>query len=177
MKNLIGPNIGLHFRRHNSVVVDTTHDLIHFPHLTMQVKNAAIETSAKPQSVLIQDNTIVPTTTTKTITGFVDHPSEWHTTSTVTPMGKFTEAASLLISHSVSTTIDKNTAVRVINVTELPFLINSNVPRSQEVYKTEVSEEIEGRVTIKLSQEFSRTENHKLGALARLDDLLKNPLV
>ena len=54
---------------------------------------------------------------------------------------------------------------------------NSNVPRSQEDYKTEVSEEIEGRVTNKLSQEFSRTENHKLGALARLDDLLKNPLV
>ena len=54
---------------------------------------------------------------------------------------------------------------------------NSNVPRSQEDYKTEVSEEIEGRVTNKLSQEFSRTENRKLGALARLDDLLKNPLV
>ena len=31
MKNLTGPNIGLHFMRHNSVVIDTTHDLIHFP--------------------------------------------------------------------------------------------------------------------------------------------------
>ena len=36
---------------------------------------------------------------------------------------------------------------------------NSNVPRSQEDYITQVSEEIEGRVTKKLSQEFSRTEN------------------
>ena len=54
---------------------------------------------------------------------------------------------------------------------------NSNVPRSQEEYITEVSEEIEGRVTKKLSQEFSRTENRILGALARLDDFLMNPLL
>ena len=54
---------------------------------------------------------------------------------------------------------------------------NSNVPRSQEDYKTQVSEENEGRVTKKLSQEFSRTENRILGALARLDDFLMNPLL
>ena len=54
---------------------------------------------------------------------------------------------------------------------------NSNVPRSQEDYITQVSEEIEGRVTKKLSQEFSRTENCILGALARLDDFLVNPLI
>ena len=54
---------------------------------------------------------------------------------------------------------------------------NSNVPRSQEDYITQVSEEIEGRVTEKLSQEFSRTENRILGALARLDDFLINPLI
>ena len=39
MKNLAGPIIGLHFMRHNSVVIETTHGLIHFPHLTMQVKS------------------------------------------------------------------------------------------------------------------------------------------
>ena len=54
---------------------------------------------------------------------------------------------------------------------------NSNVPRSQEDYITQVSDEIKGRVTKKLSQEFSRTENHILGALARLDDFLMNPLL
>ena len=54
---------------------------------------------------------------------------------------------------------------------------NSNVPRSQEDYITQVSQEIEGRVTKKLSQEFSRTENRILGALARLDDFLMNPLI
>ena len=53
---------------------------------------------------------------------------------------------------------------------------NSHIPRSQEDYITQVSEEIEGRVT-KLSQEFSRTENRILGALSRLDDFLMNPLI
>ena len=54
---------------------------------------------------------------------------------------------------------------------------NSAALRSQEDYITQVSEEIEGRVTKKLSQEFSRTENRILGALARLDDFLMNPLL
>ena len=54
---------------------------------------------------------------------------------------------------------------------------NSNVPKSLEDYITQVSEEIEGRVTKKLSQEFSRTENRILGALARLDYFLMNPLL
>ena len=53
---------------------------------------------------------------------------------------------------------------------------NPNVRRLQEDYMTQVSEEIEGRVSEKLSQEFSRTENRILGALARLDDFLMNPL-
>ena len=54
---------------------------------------------------------------------------------------------------------------------------DSNAPRSQEDYITQVSEEIEGRVTKRLSKEFSRTENRILGALARLDDFLMNPLL
>ena len=54
---------------------------------------------------------------------------------------------------------------------------NSGAPRSQEDYITQVSEEIEGRVTKRLSKEFSRTENRFLGALARLDDFLMNPLL
>ena len=54
---------------------------------------------------------------------------------------------------------------------------NSNVPWSQEYNITQVSDETEGRVTKKLSQEFSRTENHILGELARLEDFLTNPLI
>ena len=54
---------------------------------------------------------------------------------------------------------------------------NSNVPRSQEDYTTQVSAEIEGRVTKKLSQEFSRTENRILGALARFDDFHINQII
>ena len=126
MKNLTGPIIGLHLMRHNSVIIDTTHGLIHFPHLTMPAKNAAIEANAKPQPVPVQDNTTVPPITTKTITAIVDHPSEWHTTGTVTPVGKITEAASLLISHSISTIFDKNTAVRITNTTESPYSIKKN---------------------------------------------------
>ena len=54
---------------------------------------------------------------------------------------------------------------------------NSSAPRSQEDYITQVSEEIEGRVTKRLSKEFSRTENRILGALTQLDDFLMNPLL
>ena len=54
---------------------------------------------------------------------------------------------------------------------------NLNVPRSQEDYRTQVPEEIEGGLTKKLSQEFSRTDHRILGALVRLDDFRMNPLV
>ena len=54
---------------------------------------------------------------------------------------------------------------------------SSNAPRSQEDYITQVSEEIEGRVTKRLPKVFSRTKNSILGALARLDDFPMNPLL
>ena len=109
--------------KHNCVVIDTTRGLIHFPHLTMQVENASSQASAKPQPVLIHDSITIPQMTTKTITAFVDHSSEWNTTSTVTPVEKFTEAARLIISHSMSTVIDGKIAVRVTNTTESPYTI------------------------------------------------------
>ena len=112
--------------RHNSVVIDTTHGLIHFPHLTMQVKSALSQTSIKPQAVLIQENITIPQMTTKTIIAFVDHVSEWNTTGTVTPVEKFTETASLIISDSMSTLIDRKIAVRVTNTTESPYTIKKN---------------------------------------------------
>ena len=86
MNNLTGPIIGLHFMRHNSLVIDTTHGLINFPHLTMQVKNASSQASVKPQAVPSHDGITIPQMTTKTITAFVDHISEWNTTGTVTPL-------------------------------------------------------------------------------------------
>ena len=117
---------GLHFARKNSVVIDTTHGLIHFPHLTMQVKTASSETTTKPQPVISDEALTVPPTTTKTITAFIDHPSKWNATGTVTPLEKRTETASLLISHSMSTIIDKRIAVRVTNTTESPYLIKKH---------------------------------------------------
>ena len=126
MKSLTGPIIGLHFMRHNSVVIDTTHGLIHFPHLTMQAKSALTQTSAKPQAVLIHDSITIPQQMTKTIIAFVDHVSEWNTTGTVTPVENFTETASLILSHSMSTLTDRKIAVRVTNTTKSPYTINKN---------------------------------------------------
>ena len=51
---------------------------------------------------------------------------------------------------------------------------NTSVPRINEEYITQVSEEIEGRISKKLSQEFSRTESRILGALSKLDEFLSN---
>ena len=126
MKKLTGPVIGLHFMRSNSVVIDTTHGLIHFPHLTMQVKTASSETTTKQQPIIMDADLTIPPATTKTVTAFIDHPSKWNTTGTVTPLEKFTETASLVICHSMSTKIDKRIAVRVTNTTESPYLIKKH---------------------------------------------------
>ena len=126
MKKLSAPIIGLHFMRNNSVVIDTTPGLMHFPHLTMQVKTASSETTTKPQPVITDDALNIPPTTTETITAFVDHPSKWYTTGIVTPLEKFTETAPLLISHSKSTINGKRIAVRVTNTTKAPYLIKKH---------------------------------------------------
>ena len=117
VKSLTGPVIVFHFMRRNSVVIDTTHGLIHFPNMTQQVKSVSSGTSARPQNILIYDSITVPPMTRKTITASADQSSKWNTTGTVTPVEKFTEAASLILSHSTSTTFDKKIAVRVTNTT------------------------------------------------------------
>ena len=48
---------------------------------------------------------------------------------------------------------------------------------SAEKYITQDSEEIEGRVTKKIPQEFIRRESRILGALSKLDEFLLNPQV
>ena len=50
-------------------------------------------------------------------------------------------------------------------------------PELTQNYISQVSEVIEGRVTKKLSKEFSKTESRILGALSKLDELLQNPQV
>ena len=54
---------------------------------------------------------------------------------------------------------------------------NVHVPELTQEYISQVSEEIEGRVTKKLSKEFSKTESRILGALSKLDEFLLNPQV
>ena len=51
---------------------------------------------------------------------------------------------------------------------------NTSVLRNNEEYITQISEEIEGRVTENLSQEYSRTESRILGNLSKLDEVLLN---
>ena len=48
-------------------------------------------------------------------------------------------------------------------------------PELTQEYISQVSEEIEGRVTKKLSKEFSKTESRILGALSKLDEFLLSP--
>ena len=50
-------------------------------------------------------------------------------------------------------------------------------PEMAQEYISQVSEKIEGRVTKKLSKEFSRTESRILAALSKLDEFLLNPQV
>ena len=54
---------------------------------------------------------------------------------------------------------------------------NTSVPRINEKNITQVSEEIEGRVTRKLSQEFSRKKSRILGALSKLGEFFLNPQI
>ena len=51
---------------------------------------------------------------------------------------------------------------------------NTSVPRINEDYLTQLSEEIEGRITKKLSREFSRIESRISDALSKLDEVLSN---
>ena len=50
-------------------------------------------------------------------------------------------------------------------------------PELTQDYISQVSEEIEGRVTKKLSKEFSKTESRIFGALSKLDEFFLNPQV
>ena len=48
-------------------------------------------------------------------------------------------------------------------------------PELTQDYISQVSEEIEGRVTKKLSKDFSKTESHILGDLSKFDEFVLNP--
>ena len=54
---------------------------------------------------------------------------------------------------------------------------NTFDPEMAQEYVSQVSEMIEGRVTRKISKEFSWTESRILGALSKLDEFLLNPQV
>ena len=105
MMKLTKPIVELHFLKNNGVVIDTTHGLIHCPHLTRQLKLPDVKQPQNPSQSSLDDALTIPLTITKTITPFLNHPSKWNTTGTVTPLEKFTEFTSLLI---VPLNVDKN---------------------------------------------------------------------
>ena len=69
--------------------------------------------------------------------------------------------------------ISKETLERTMNSRSQ----NTLDPDLAQDYISQVSEEIEGRITKKLSKEFSRTESRILCALSKLDESLLNPQV
>ena len=54
---------------------------------------------------------------------------------------------------------------------------NTCIAKSEEDYIIQVSMEIEGKITKKLSKEFSRTESRILDDLSRIDAFLLSPLL
>ena len=62
-------------------------------------------------------------------------------------------------------------------ITRNSQLQNTLNPERAQEYISQVSEEIEGRVTVDPSKEFSWTESRILGALSKLDEFLLNPQV
>ena len=50
-------------------------------------------------------------------------------------------------------------------------------PELTKDYISQVSEEVDGRATKKLSKDFRKTESHILGALSKLDEFFLNPQV
>ena len=126
MRNLTGPIIGLHFMRYNSVILDITHALLHFPHLSMQAKTTDGVKSTKPQAVMISEDITIQPMTTKTINAHANHASPFKTTGIITPVEQHSETATLLISHSMSTITDKEVPIRVTNTGETPYTLKKN---------------------------------------------------
>ena len=54
---------------------------------------------------------------------------------------------------------------------------NTLDPETAHEYISQVSEEVEERVTGKLSKEFNRTQSRILGAMSKLDEFILNPQV
>ena len=126
MRNLTGPIIGLHFMRHNSVVLDITHGILHFPHLSMQVKSVDEPKSVRPQAVIIPEDITIPAMVTRNIKAYTNFNSHFRTTGIITPIDQYTENATLLVSHSMSAMTNGEIPIRVTNVGETPYTLKRN---------------------------------------------------
>ena len=90
------------------------------------------------------------------------------------PLHYFTEEMATLSNRRKFATLNKE------NCEKRPrsnMVQDTYFPRSQDDYISQVSEEIEGRVTKKQSKEFIWTESRILGVFSRLDEFSLNPLI
>ena len=111
-EKLTGRIIWLHFIGHDSVVIDATQTLWQSRDMTKRVKNSNIKKGQNTNLSSAMTTWKFPPMATKANT-FFDHPSEWTTSSTVTPLERITGTASLQISHSKLTTIDKKQQLKL----------------------------------------------------------------
>ena len=87
----------------------------------MQAKTTEEGKMAKPQAVLIPEDITIPPMTTKTINAYANHIFQFKTTGIITPVEQYTEKATLLVSHSMSTINNKEVPIRVTNTSESPI--------------------------------------------------------
>ena len=104
---------------------------------------------------------------------FVDHPSEWNTTRTVTLLEKFTDTASLLTSNSMSTTIDKRIAVKVTKTTGSRYLIRKKTKKPQISESSAVTPERSKHMKPVDMAIFSMSPQGEFDMTAYLNELLR----
>ena len=111
--------------RHNSEIIHTTNSFNHFPHLTMLVKSIASEVSTKPKlsslTTTLENHRRQQYRSQRLLTTHQNGIQQ-----RLKPFRKFWETASLLISHSLTSTFDKKVAVSVTNTMDSPLTIGKN---------------------------------------------------
>ena len=79
-KRLTGPVLGLTFLKINSVILDVSQGLLHFPHLTYSIETDEYTRNRRLYKVQIKNPLTIPPETTQTITAYTNIASAIDTT-------------------------------------------------------------------------------------------------
>ena len=123
---LTGLIIGLHFMHHNSAILDITHRIINFPHLSMQANSTEEQKISKPQAVMIPEDTTIPPLMTRTTKAFATHFTQFNPTGRLNPAEQFTKTSKLIIPQSMSPVANSEVPIRVTNASESPYTLKKN---------------------------------------------------